>query len=496
MNLKENIKKALTFTENIHIIGFSGTEGEAAIKFLAKYFNNEKNLIVHDIVHMENLWISFLKAREFFPKYKVKKDYDELLALKTIKKLGLEYLSGIEKDDIVLLPQDWDRYAQNLDIIKKHLKDGGLAYLIFDLYYLYYSGTIIGITGTKGKTSTVHLSNELLKQSRKKSFISGNDRYSPQLLPEITDLEDHSYLILETSNRHLKHSHFSPYIGVITNIESDHLEEHNNDQEEYRNTKLKILRDTEVSILPYSIYKEHINQFYGKQIIVFSDTRPGGEISPDLPPLLYIKDDFVFIEENGQKTKLLDTRNINNNIYPDNILVLSALSHYFKIEKESLIKALNTKLKIKGRFEYLGKKSGIHFINDISATTPFSTIQAIKNIAGNIILISGGDTKSNDFYDLFSLINKSRRIKKVIILSNPQINNSMLDLSCKFLKDPEIIFEMASFRDALDKAYELAEPEETILLSPSCAHFYSNFIKSPKNSMKILFKLLKQKKDS
>lgn len=489
-DLKKSLTEKIYSSNALHVIGLTGTEGEAALKHFCRDRSMINNIYAHDLATAEGIWQSYSRAREFFPKPEIKKGFDELMALPFYMRTGTDYLYGIEKEDIVLLPQDWDRYPENCRAIEKHKTAGGSAFLIFDLYYLFYRGSIIGITGTKGKTTGTHLCCKLLQKSGREAYISGNDRYSKQILPDILSCPRDSFLILETSNRHLKHSLFKPHIGVLTNIDSDHLDEHGNNHSEYKNTKLKIFRNDSVSILPYSIYRECSEIFRNSRIITFSEKKPDGCIREDLP-VLYIEGNSIVCCHKGIAKELTDLGRINSSVYPANILIIFSIASYFGISADLVIDTLNEKLEISGRFEYIGTKSGVHFINDISATTPFALINAINAVKGGIILICGGDTKGTDCSPLAEILMK--RVKKIIILHNENIGNSILYEIRNYIKDPNMISIFSDLKVALSYAYSIACRGDTVLLSPSGAYFYSNFVKYPKNSMKVLFRLLKTK---
>ncbi len=486
--IKQDLLKKIDAAPVIHIIGMTGTEGESALKFLAA--NTDKRLMAHDFSGRNYLWHSYRKAREFFSRSSTDRDFQELMDIRAELKLDQDYLSGINKEDIILLPQDWDRYPANKEAVKSHSDKGGTSFLIFDLYYLFFKGTIIGVTGTKGKTTSCHLACNLLKNWGKKAYISGNDRYSRQALPVITSYAKESYLILETSNRHLKHTFFRPHIAMLTNIDADHLEEHDSDMEKYAFTKLNIFGERSCAILPLEIYQRYRDWIPSRPIILFSTKAKDDEMpAPDIPHIL-IKDDKAIARENDKLCTLLDISKIESKTHTANILLISGLAYMLKIPSPILLNTINSRLEIRSRLEYIGNKSKIQFIDDLSATTPFAAVHAIESIKDNIILICGGDTKGNDYNILVEKLN-SKKVKRIYLLHGPDLEKSLIYELKDRIRDLSKLVIFDSFKDAFFSAYSSAEKGDTILLSPASAYFYSNFIRSAKNSMRVLFKMLK-----
>lgn len=486
---RKELKNRLYNARVIHIIGFTGTEGESAVKLLSVHTGAKTAL--HDIAGRDSLWESYRRAREFFPAKTVEKNFSELINLCNDLRLGGDYLSGIDPRDIILLSQDWDRYPENRKAVDSHHEKGGLAFLIFDLYYLFCRGKIIGITGTKGKTTSAHLTLNLLKSWGKEAYISGNDRYSKQMLPEIPEMKEDSWLILETSNRHLKHSLFKPDIAMITNIDIDHLEEHNNDPQKYINTKLRIIEKDSCAIIPLEVYSMNRENIDTGELILFSLKKPPSDIRAS-HPVIYLKDSIITTEYMGAERKLFSADNINKSIYRSNLLMVSGLACYLDIPAFILPEAFNQDLGIKSRFEFIGTKSGINFIDDLSATTPYAAIQAIESVKGNIILICGGETKGND-YSFFIQSLENTRIKRAYILDNENLKSSLINGLSGKMKNSSKIILATSFRDTITDAYDFAKPGDTIILSPACAGFYSNFVKSRANAFRVNFRMLKTK---
>jgi len=147
----------------------------------------------------------------------------------------------------------------------------------------------------------------------------------------------------------------------------------------------------------------------------------------------------------------------------ENILCATAMAWAAGVNAEVLHKALAEFKGIRHRMEEVGIKNGVLYINDSKGTNPESTIKAIESFAEPLVLILGGRSKGSDFRPLARLVNK--RVKELVLLGEARaiIKQAVMETGFKNIN------EVDSFEAAVNKAAELSEPGDVVLLSPACA---------------------------
>jgi len=276
----------------------------------------------------------------------------------------------------------------------------------FDLF----KGEIIGITGTKGKSTTATLIYKLLKKKYPKIKLAGNIGVSPLEILGKTDK-----VVLELSSFELEDLEKSPHIAVITNLFEDHLNR-------------------------YKDFKEYINS--KKSIFKHQDKDDILIISKD------IKD---FAKDAKAKTYTFSS--------PKESAVLVA--RLLKVPEKEIKKVLSSFKGIRHRQEFIGIKGGVKYINDTAATTPESVILALDNFEEPIILITGGENKGLDYKKLAKKI-KDEKIE-VILLPGTASN--------KLKGELKGFTEVKSMEEAVKEASSLAKKGEVVILSPGAASF-------------------------
>jgi UDP-N-acetylmuramoylalanine--D-glutamate ligase len=119
---------------------------------------------------------------------------------------------------------------------------------------------------------------------------------------------------------------------------------------------------------------------------------------------------------------------------------------------------------VEHRLETVLKVRGITFINDSKATNVNSAWYALESVKDNVIWITGGTDKGNDYSPLFDLVKE----KVIAIIALGVDNKKIIE---NFKNKVPVIIEARSAKEAVEKAYELGEPGDTVLLSPACASF-------------------------
>ncbi|OHB17214.1 MAG: hypothetical protein A2913_00155 [Parcubacteria group bacterium RIFCSPLOWO2_01_FULL_40_65] len=355
-------------------------------------------------------------------------------------KFDKSYIDRIKNYDIIFRTPGFPRIhpaliaaEKNGTIISSHIK------LFFDLC----PARVIGITGTKGKTTTAFLIYEVLKTKfHKKVFIAGN--VGSPALDILPKLKKDSIVVLELSSFQLQDLHKSPDVVVITNLTLDHMDPSgkfapstHQSAKEYFDAKMNILRhqgNNDFSIIHPSLKNK---------------TRHIGQGKKNYPVPLLVE------------TKLRGKHNL------ENIALAVAVGKIFKVPQKNILKAVKNFKGIKHRLEFVKKINGISFYNDSAATNPDATLAALKSFKESIHLILGGSDKGLDYKNLAGYISKSKNIKTIALIG--QIKEKLY----KILKPkPELeIKKIKNLKEAVLTLYKKADKNEIVLMSPAAASF-------------------------
>ena len=386
---------------------------------------------------------------------------ESLLALKDLT--GIKYVLGqhrpedfINTDLVIKNPAVPDD-SKFLKIAKDHQipieTDMGI---FFELC----PAPIIGVTGTRGKSTTATLIAKFLSQKYRNVVLAGNIRSSVLLqLPKIKPVRNRRFLngvnketlvVLELSSWQLegllKHRK-SPQIAVITNIMPDHLNR-------------------------YKGMKDYIE---AKKIIFKFQSKKDWLILNEEDPIVRkfakeTKSRVIFFNRNQAKkykTLLIGKHNLSN------LAAALVVAKLFKIPEKKIQKVLKNFKGLAGRLELIAEIKGVKYINDTSATIPEATIVALNtltnHLSGHLILIAGGADKNLNFEKLAEVI--IRKIKILILLEGTATDK--LEKAVKLqIADCKLQIERTNnMKEAVRLATQQARVGDIVLLSPACASF-------------------------
>ena len=310
--------------------------------------------------------------------------------------------------------------------------------------------TIIGITGTKGKSTTTALVESILEKSGKTYHVAGNIRGVANL-PILKKIKDGDIILAELDSWQLQGFHdfkISPNIAVFTNFFEDHLNYYDGSMKKYFYDKSAILKyqtNNDILIMTNEA-NTSIKNYYKKEIL-------SKKIIARFGKELKSKHFRIFGKHNEQ-----------------NIALAYQVGKSLGIHDKIIFSAL-TKLKaIDGRFQYVDTVDKIHFYNDNNSTTPESTIISIQSLKKeypdrNIILIGGGSDK-NFNYEKFS-----KYIKREVYFSILFSGTGTDKIKSYLNKNFERVIETMSMKSAVNMAFEKVKAGDVIILSPAAASF-------------------------
>jgi UDP-N-acetylmuramoylalanine--D-glutamate ligase len=347
-------------------------------------------------------------------------------------------------------------------IIKK-IKETGIP-VISEIEFAgrYTSAKIVGITGSNGKTTTTSLTYFILKNAGLNVGLAGNigKSFAYQVATE-----DFDWYVLELSSFMLDDMFsFKTDIAVLLNITPDHLDRYEYKMENYAASKFRITQNqTADDVFIYCA--DDAETIKGMQNLQFEAQLLPFSIEKNVTPGAYLDNDNIVIntpqEHFTMSIKELALQG-KHNIY--NSMASGIVAKVLELRSDSLRESLATFKNIEHRLEFVGKISGISFINDSKATNVNSTWYALESMTNDVVLILGGVDKGNDYGMLKDLV--KQKVKAIVCLGkdNQRIHDAFED-------DVDIIVNTSSAAEAAQTAYHLATKGDTVLLSPACASF-------------------------
>ncbi len=323
------------------------------------------------------------------------------------------------------------------------------------------SATIVGITGSNGKTTTATLTHHLLKNELNVG-LAGNigDSFALQLLEK-----DFQNYVLEISSFQLDDIiSFKPKIAVITNITPDHLDRYNYQFENYVEAKFRIaMNQTSEDYLIYDADDEVISNHL-KTHPVQSTLLPFSLERNIENGAYYNNKKLIITIDNNQI--IMPTTNLTlegkHNI--KNAMAAATVAHLLKIRKQTIRESLENFQGVEHRLEHVLKINKVQYINDSKATNVNATYYALESMEAPTVWIVGGVDKGNDYRELFQFVNE--KVKAIICLG---VDNEKLMEAFGGMVD--IIIETQYISEAVKIAYKVADAGDNVLLSPACASF-------------------------
>ena len=388
--------------------------------------------------------------------------------------LGEHHLEDFRTHDLVVVNPgvpEGSEYVREAVTAKKRIENDA------SLFFRYLRNPIIGVTGTRGKTTTTLWIAELLKKKYPKVLPSGNtpdnallkefDRINGKDIPAVVELSSWQLEYLPVSGK-------APHIALITNLYPDHLNRYKSIKH-YASAKANIFQlqhDDDFLILNHE--NAWTKFFLGKKpqgILFFISTKP----LPKKLNGLFVRGNKLVFRFDGIEQQLFSIKKFvaekgSHNL--ENLLnAILAVKLYDPAVK--LTEALALKLPTpRMRQEVIFRKGDLAVVNDSCATSPDGTMAAIRRFqkTGNIVLIAGGTDKELEFGELAKVIKKSIPPAQLVLLEGSATNK--LSKSLRSANYGLQIF--SSLKECVAAAFVTAKKQKgktTILFSPGAASF-------------------------
>lgn len=325
-------------------------------------------------------------------------------------------------------------------------------------------GTVIGVTGTKGKGTTTALIHHIIKTAGLKSHLGGN--IGRPGLDFIDEVGPGDYVALEMSNLQLWDITHSPPVAVLLAIFADHLDWHRGNLKEYIGTKANITKfQTAKDLLVYHAINQHTAKIASDSLARKLPFMTHGDVAHS--ESVHIKEGTIMVGTQPicqtADVPLLGEHNLEN--------VLAALGACWEAVGDAgqIAKAISSFQGLPHRLELVREVNGVKYYNDSIGTAPETAMAAINTFDGPKIMILGGSDKGVEFEQLARAVFNGN-VKHVILVGQtaPKIKRALLAAGYPQLC---IVEQTDGMRDVVSRAHDLAEPGDVILLSPACASF-------------------------
>lgn len=421
--------------KKIAILGF-GLEGRSSYTWIRKHLKSESITILDGNVALES---------DLQPKNDANLDWI----------LGDTYLQDLSIYDVIIKTPGVS--LKDIDIEPFRDKITSQLELLLEVD----RQNVIGITGTKGKSTTSSLLYQIGKDQNKKIMLLGN--IGKPILDAIDEMDEDTLLVVEMSSHQLEYIKVSPHIAVILNLYEDHLD-HAGTVEHYHESKLNIFRyQTQDDIAIYCSDNETLqkkieaNHFSGRRYKVALDNGTNPDVC--------LKNDTVYVQEKAlydtkQPRKLLGMHNL------ENIMIDLCICKLLNFDLKQAANTIAEFEPLEHRMEKVGTYHEITYYSDTIATIPEATKEAIESLPNIDTLIFGGMDRHIDYTDFIEYL-KTGKVRNLIAMPTTgiQIANALKEE--KNLN----VYTVETLEEAVAVAKQVTEKGKSCLLSPAASSY-------------------------
>ena len=320
----------------------------------------------------------------------------------------------------------------------------------------------IGVTGSKGKTTTTTIINNILTNLGYHTYLGGN--IGIPLFTKIKDMNKDDIIVLELSSFQLMNMKVSPNVAVVTNISPDHLDIHSSYQEYIDAKKYIYINQDSNDTLILNQDDDIVKDFYkdSKGKVKYYGTK-------DIKDSYVLRDNYiVYNDKNIINTDNLILRGKHNFI---NICAaLNAISEVVEIPFDKIEDIVSNINSVSHRLEFVREINGVKWYNDSASTTPDKCLAGINAFSSRIVLICGGSDKNIPYDSLARPI--LDKVSKLILFGETKnkIYDAVMKLKKKENSDLQI-YVMDTLDEVIEVAYQVSVSGEVVLFSPASASF-------------------------
>jgi UDP-N-acetylmuramoylalanine--D-glutamate ligase len=328
-----------------------------------------------------------------------------------------------------------------------------------ELAYRFLHGTLVGITGSNGKTTTTALVEHILKTAAFPTVLAGN--IGTPLISCVENTKRNTITVVELSSFQLELIEtFRLNISLFLNLTPDHLDRHGS-MSTYGAAKARIfenqteedaaiLNADDHAVTPYAPARPRLYWFSRKQRVAQGAYLRG--------------DDIVFRHEGAEETVLTRgeiTLVGGHNL--ENVLAAVVAARLAGATAQAVAKGIRSFAGVEHRLEFVAEVNGVRYYNDSKATNVDATLKAIDAFPGRILIILGGKDKGSDYTVLQNPLRKKATLALLIGAASEKIE--------KQIAGSVVIERAGTLEKAVEIASHVARPDDVVLLAPACASF-------------------------
>lgn len=432
--------------DKVLILGF-GREGKSTYNLIRKYLPDKKLVIGdgNEKLLENNSFLKEDKNIEFV--------------------LGKNYLDNLDNYDLIIKSPGVNFKFINYDNFENKITSQ------IDLFLRYSNCKTIGITGTKGKSTTSSLIYHILKGLNKNTILAGN--IGIPVFDEIENITDDTIFVIELSCHQLKFVKSSPNISVLLNIFEEHLDLYKS-YEDYALAKLNIFKYQKEN--DYNIWGLDSNEslkYFNKNNRTYTFSTEKEKVDNGI----LIKDDGLYLVKDSISKLIYDKKRKRNllgdhNLY--NVAAVLSICDILNFNLDKVCNLIDNFMPLEHRMEKVGTYNGITFYNDSIATIPSATINCIKSIDNAKTVIIGGMDRGLDLSSLVDFLHSDKKIQTCIFLKD---TGYMIKEELEKKGSNKKLINAIDMKDAVINAFKYTKEGYSCILSPAAASYnvYKNF---------------------
>ena len=340
------------------------------------------------------------------------------------------------------------------------------------------NGPVVGITGTKGKSTTTALLGEMLRKHDERTIVGGN--IGGSVLDDVASSSPGTPVVMELSSFQLYRLPLcarSPHVAVVLNLSPDHLDWHGSAEAYYAakhnilefqtETDHAVLSADDATVASWGDPARRRTAFFATE----AETAIGSPVyarlhrtSPDrLSDVLVVEGPWGKFELDARQLRLPGEHNVSN------ALAAALAAKIMGAADGEVAEVLRSFAGLPHRLEEVAVVNGVRYVNDSMATTPEATIAALSSFRGPIALIAGGYDKGLDLGRLSEEICRKTSLLVLIGQTGPKLRE-LVAVARRTVNSSPSVVSCRTLEEALSAAAAIGSGG-TVLLSPACASY-------------------------
>jgi UDP-N-acetylmuramoylalanine--D-glutamate ligase len=380
--------------------------------------------------------------------------------------LGPAYLDAVARFDAVVRAPGLPPDAPPLQAVRAR---GGRITSLVNLFFDVAPGRIVGVTGTKGKSTTTNAIATVLRDAGLDARLGGN--IGIPLLACLDGATDRTVFVVELSSFQLSDLERSPHVAVIQNVVREHLDYHGT-FEQYVEAKANIARhqgaaDTIVYNGDYEIPTAIAARSAGTRLVFGLAPRPDAAC--------FVEHGWLTHRANGTATPILPVRDVPlaGSHNTSNVMPAIVVGRLFGIDPVSIAASIRSLSALPHRMQLVHEWRGRQFYNDSLSTVPEAAMAALTALEGRpTVLLAGGHDRGQTWSELAEAITRANVTAVVLLPRGDRALFSAIEQAASTAGRPApALLSAESMPEAVRCAIDASGPGSAILLSPAAASF-------------------------